>query len=176
MHDKLNDASPDLKTALAALEARHKGWLKLLELAEKSLRARQWAAFDSNATRDAKKALLPRDPKKREKQTVRDMGVEAFKRASYFVAQGHWLLHRFPDGLYGDVSGLCKAVTRKEIADNDYSLTPGRYVGVSVGGTEEDGEAFFTRMREIHSDLIELNEQASNLALSIQTRFTELLG
>ena len=159
------------------MEARHKGWLKLLELAEKSLRARQWAAFEGDATRDAKKALLPRDPKRREKPTVRDMGVEAFKRASYFVAQGHWLLHRFPVGLYEDVPGLCKAVTRQEIADNDYSLTPGRYVGVSVGGTEDDdGEAFFTRMREIQSDLTELNEQAGNLAHLIQTRFTELLG
>ncbi len=177
LHNKLDEANPDLKAALAALEARHKGWLKLLELVEKGLRARQWAAFDGDATRDAKKALLSRDAKKREKPTVRDLGVEAFKRASYFVTQGHWLLHRFPDGLYEDVSGLCKAVMRKEIAENGYSLTPGRYVGVGVGQQDEaDSEVFLNLMREIHSDLTELNEQASNLALSIQTRFAELLG
>ncbi len=175
LHDKLDEANPDLKTALAALEARHKGWLKLLELVEKSLRARQWAAFDGDAVRDAKKALLPRDAKKREKPTVRDLGLEAFKRAAYFVAQGHWLLHRFPDGLYVDVPGLCKAVTRKEIADNDYSLTAGRYVGASVGGTEDDdGEAFLTRMREIHGELADLNAKATELAAAIQTRFEEL--
>lgn len=175
LHDKLNDANPDLKAALAALEARHKGWLKLLEFAEKNLRARQWAAFDGDETRAAKKALLPRDTKKREKPTVRDMGVEAFKRASYFIAQGHWLRHRFPDGLYEDVPGLCKAVKRKEIADNDYSLTPGRYVGASVGGTEDDdGEAFLTRMREIREELVELHTKATALATAIQTGFEEL--
>lgn len=175
LHDKLDKANPNLKTALAALEARHKGWLKLLELAEKSLRARQWAAFDGDATRDAKKALLPRDTKKREKPTVRDLGVEAFKRASYFVAQGHWLLHRFPDGLYGDVSGLCKAVTRQEIAGNDYSLTPGRYVGAApTSQSEDDGEAFITRMKEIHADLAELNGTATQLATKIQAAFAEI--
>lgn len=175
LHSNLDKANSDLKAALAALEARHKGWLKLLELAEKSLRARQWAAFDGDTTRDAKKALLPRDAKKREKPTVRDLGVEAFKRASYFVSQGHWLLHRFPDGLYSDVPGLCKAVTCDVIADNDYSLTPGRYVGASVDGAEDDdGEAFLTRMREIHGELVELNTKATALATAIQISFAEL--
>jgi type I restriction enzyme M protein len=174
LHDKLDEANPDLKAALAALEARHKGWLKLLDLAEKSLRARQWAAFDGDATRDAKKALLPRDAKKREKPTVRDMGVEAYKRASYFVAQAHWLLHRFPDGLYEDVPGLCKAVTRQEIADNDYSLTAGRYVGIApVSQGDDDAEAFVGRMREIHSELSELTEQAITLSAKVQQMFSE---
>ncbi len=172
LHDKLDEANPDLKAAMAALEARHKGWLKLLELAEKSLRARQWAAFDGDATRNAKKALLPRDAKKREKPTVRDLGVEAFKRTSYFVAQGHWLLHRFSDGLYVDVPGLCKAVTRKEIADNDYSLTAGRYVGVApVSLGDDDAEAFVSRMREIHSELSDLTEQAITLSAKVQLMF-----
>lgn len=172
LHEKLDEANPNLKAALAALEARHKGWLKLLDLSEKSLRARQWAVFDGDVTRNARKALLPRDVKKREKPTVRDFGVEAFKRASYFLAQGHWLLHRFPEGLYTDVSGLCKAVTRREISDNDYSLTPGRYVGVSqtIPG-EDDEEAFIARMKEIHSELGELNQKASTLNLEIQASF-----
>lgn len=175
LHDKLDKANPDLKAALIALEARHKGWLKLLDLAEKSLRARQWTGFDGETIRDAKKALLPRDLKKREKPTVRDLGIEAFRRASYFVAQGHWLLHRFPDGLYCDVPGLCRAVTREEIADNDYSLTPGRYVGASVGSAEDDdGEAFLARMREIHGELADLNAKATELAAAIQNRFEEL--
>lgn len=175
LHSKLDKANPELKAALATLEARHKGWLKLLELAEKSLRARQWAAFDGDATRDAKKALLPRDAKKREKPTVRDLGVEAFKRASYFVSQGNWLLHRFPDGLYEDVPGLCKAVTRQEIADCDCSLTPGRYVGAApTSQSEDDGEAFITKMKEIHADLADLNNTASQLAIKIQAAFAEI--
>jgi type I restriction enzyme M protein len=177
LHNQLDKANPNLKTALAALEARHKGWLKLLELAEKSLRARQWAALDGDATRDAKKALLPRDAKKREKPTVRDMGVEAFKRASYFVAQSHWLLHRFPDGLYVDAPGLCKAASRQEIAGTDYSLTPGRYVGLAQVTTgDDDGDIFTSRMLEIQAELLELNTKATELAEQIGENFLELLG
>ena len=172
---ELESMQPALKAGLAALEARHKAWLKLLDLAEKSLRARQWPTFTGDAARDTKKALLPRDVKKRDKLTVRDAGVAAFKRASYFVAQGHWLLSRFPQGVFENVPGLCKAVSQQEITDNDYSLTPGRYVGVAVGNVDGDeGEAFVARMKVIHSELDESNERASALAATIQSRFAEL--
>jgi len=163
-----------LKTALHALEARHKAWLKLLDLAEKQLRARQWAAFDSDAAREAKKALLPRDLKKREPLSVRDLGVEALKRAVYFIHQAHWLLSRFPSGTYDDYPGLCKQVSRAEIAANDWSLTPGRYVGVGTNIDDDDDEdAFMGRMTEIHQELIELNEKAVDLAEKIQVAFSE---
>lgn len=172
---KIEAISPALKDGLAALEAGHKAWLKLLDMAEKQLRARQWAAFEADAARDAKKALLPRDPKKREQPTARDKSTEAFKRATYFISQAHWLLSRFPDGFYGDVPGLCKAVAQEEIAANDYSLTPGRYVGAAVGVQDDDeGEAFAARMQEIHDELAELNAKATGLAVAIQARFREL--
>ena len=49
----------------------------------------------------------------------------------YFIRQSEWLLVRFPEGKLQDVEGLVKLVSRKELKDNDYSLTPGRYVGVA---------------------------------------------
>ena len=68
----------------------------------------------------------------------------------------------------------CKAVTRKEIADNDYSLTAGRYVGVApVSQGDDDAEAFVGRMREIHSELSELTEQAITLSAKVQQMFSE---
>lgn len=171
----LEAVNPQVKTALAALEARHKAWLKLLETAEKQLRARQWPGFVGETAREARKALLPREVKKREKPTVRDRAVEACKRASYFVAQGHWLLGRFPNGWYDDVPGLCKAVTQAEIAANDWSLTPGRYVGSAAAILDDDdGEGFRARMKEIHDELAELNIRAVELATSIQTSFSEM--
>ena len=174
LQTQIETISPTLKTALAMLEARHKAWLKLLDLAEKTLRARQWPGFAGDVVRDAKKALLPRDVKRREKSTVRDMGVEVFKRAGYFVAQGHWLLSRFPEGTYTDIAGLCKAVTRQYIADYDYSLTPGRYVGVAHRNSDDDdGEEFRTRMSEIHAELTSLNNSAHELAQRIQLTFKE---
>lgn len=176
LQTQIETINPTLKAALAALEARHKAWLKLLDLAEKSVRARQWAGFAGDVARDVKKALLPRDAKKREKPTVRDQGVDVLKRSSYFIAQGHWLLSRFPDGEYADVAGLCKAANKQDIIDNDYSLTPGRYVGVALGVQDEDGgEAFANRMREIHGELSELNEKASELAALINSMFKEFL-
>ena len=175
IQNKLEASNPTLKSGLAALEARHKAWLKLLDTAEKTLRARQWPAFDGDAARDAKKALLTYDLKKREVPTVRDLGVEAFKRATYFINQGHWLLSRFPDGQYQDVAGLCKATSRDEIAANEYSLTPGRYVGVAPV-CDDDEEDFVTRMREIQSELADLSAMGRALAERIAINFEELLG
>jgi type I restriction enzyme M protein len=176
LQTRIEEINPKLKAGLAAVEACHKASLKLLDMAEKQLRARQWTTFDGDAVRDARKAMLPRDVKKREKPTVRDLAVESFKRASYFIAQGHWLLSRFPQGLYADVPGLCKAVERTNIATNDYSLTPGRYVGAALGNQDDDdGEAFTLRMKDIHAELDELNDKAEKLAVFIQTRFSELV-
>ncbi|MCO6062203.1 SAM-dependent DNA methyltransferase, partial [Pseudomonas sp. MOB-449] len=74
------------------------------------------------------------------------------------------------------VPGLCKVVDRASIAANDWSLTPGRYVGVALGGDEDDdGEAFRERMREIHGELAELNGKAAELAGIIAGNFEELL-
>lgn len=178
MQGKAEASNGTLKAGLAAIEARHKAWLKLLDMADKQLRTRQWASaaytFAHDDCREAKKALLHRDVKKREQPTVRDLAVEAFKRAGYFIAQGHWLLSRFPEGVYADVPGLCAVVSRATIAANDYSLTPGRYVGVALGvESDDEGEAFRERMKEIHGELAELNDKAVGLADRIQLAFAE---
>ena len=115
------------------------------------------------------------DAKKDEAPTVRDLVLEALKQSAYFIHQVHWLHGRFPLGVYDDVPGLCKAVTRVEIAGNDYSLTPGRYVGVAAAA-EGDEEDFAELMREIHDELAELNEKAGVLAARIAGNFEELLG
>ncbi len=177
LQTRLDEVNPGLKAALVVLEARHKGWIKLLDMAEKTLRARQWGGYVGEATREAKKALQPRDAKKHGKLTMRDQSVEAFKRASYFVVQGHWLISRFPLGVYDDVAGLCKAVSRQDIAEKDYSLTPGRYVGVGdVVQSDGDSEVFKIRMQEIHEEITYLNQKAEDISECIQSNFQGLLG
>lgn len=47
---------------------------------------------------------------------------------------------RFPDGVYADVTGLCKVATIEEIEAQGWSLNPGRYVGIEV--EELDDEVF----------------------------------
>ncbi|MDA3880569.1 MAG: N-6 DNA methylase [Prolixibacteraceae bacterium] len=82
---------------------------------------------------------------------------------------GDWkkLLEWFPANKYVDVEGLCKIVDLEEIEENDYSLTPGRYVGYSIQINEDfDYQA---RMKKIHSELAELNTEANDLMNQIQS-------
>lgn len=171
----LDALAPQLKATGKLLEARHKQWLKLLDTAEKQLRARQSKAFDGKAARDAKRALLAADSKKNEVPTVRDAVLDALKQAAYFIHQVHWLHSRFPQALFEDVPGLCKAVSVEDIAANDYSLTPGRYVGVAAAA-EDDEDDFAETLRGIHAELAELNDKAVELAGRIAGNFEELLG
>lgn len=178
----LDALAPQLKATGKLLEARHKQWLKLLDTAEKGLRARLSKSFDGKVAREAKRALLVADSKKDEAPTVRDAVLEAFRQAVYFTHQVHWLHSRFPEGRFVDVPGLCKAVpvgdeeTRPEgsIAANDWSLTPGRYVGVAPADSEDE-EDFAEKLREIHDELAELNDKAAQLAERIAQNFEGLL-
>jgi len=78
----------------------------------------------------------------------------------------HHLLEHFPDGHYADVEGLCKIVDLVEVAENGYSLTPGRYVGYSIQ-VDEDFD-YQGRIEEIKLELTELNTEASHLIRFIQ--------
>ena len=103
----------------------------------------------------------------------RSKGVEALRRARYFVRQADWLHDRFPDAELRDVEGLVKLVDRTEIEAHDWSLTPGRYVGVAPE-EEDDAFDFEEALLSIHIDLKGLNEDASQLAARIARNFEEL--
>jgi type I restriction enzyme M protein len=90
----------------------------------------------------------------------------------YFYKQAHWLTTRFPNGTYTDVEGLCKVVKQKEIEAKDWSLSPGRYVGVDTA-TDDDFD-YEERLNEIHIELEGLNEEAMALANTISENFKEL--
>ena len=66
-------------------------------------------------------------------------------------------------------------MTVEEIAANDYSLTPGRYVGVAAAAAEDEDD-FAETLREIHDELAELNDKAVELAGRIARNFEGLLG
>ncbi len=73
------------------------------------------------------------------------------------------------------MAGLCTVLTTEQIKDHDYSLTPGRYVGVAPP-EPEDEEAVEERLREIHVELASLSEEAGALAQTISATFEELVG
>jgi type I restriction enzyme M protein len=103
----------------------------------------------------------------------RKAAVQQLKHVVYFHRQVEWLHDRFPDAELTAVPGLLKLVDRSEIEAADWSLTPGRYVGVAPA--EEDDDFDFEQvMQDIHTELADLNREASELAAKIQQNFDEL--
>ncbi len=84
-----------------------------------------------------------------------------------------WFNEKFINGKYEDVEGLCKIVSLSEVKDNDYSLTPGRYVGVKF--VEDDGLDYKDRLSEIQIELNNLNSEAQLLSTIIDENIKSLI-
>jgi type I restriction enzyme M protein len=95
------------------------------------------------------------------------------KHAVYFHRQVAWLQDRFPKAQLEAVPGLVKLVDRREIDAADWALAPGRYVGVAPP-EEDEGFDFEQTLRDIHTELVDLNRDAAELAATIQENFEDL--
>ena len=136
---------------------------RVIDIAVKELAAREAEAWNNAEVNKARKAL----------DEARAAAVEALRHARYFVKQADWLQERFPDAVLSDVEGLVKRVDRATVAAHDWSLTPGRFVGVAPEETDEDFD-FDEALRDNKNDLKGLNEEATELAARIAKRFEEL--
>lgn len=98
---------------------------------------------------------------------------------NYWQANIDWLKERFPEGKYKDVIGLCKVAKLEGedgIKDQDYSLNPGRYVGVVI---EDDGmteEEFKKKMLGLNGEYKALSNEANTLEQTIYKNIEELFG
>ena len=109
------------------------------------------------------------------KEAVQALHSE-LKSAELFYQHVSWLQERFPKASYEDVTGLCKLATQEEIREQDWSLNPGRYVGVVI---EEDGkteEEFLADLAEARDQLQRLNDTALQLQNAICDNVAALLG
>jgi len=104
----------------------------------------------------------------------RKAAVEQLKQATYFFRQVVWLQDRFPKAELQNVDGLVKVVDRKQIEKADWSLTPGRYVGVAPQEEDDDFD-FEATLRDIHTELDDLDKEAIELASKIHENFEELV-
>ena len=152
-----------MKGLVKQIELLYKIALKTVDVIEKDLDGRQSDGWDSRQANKLRKEL----------EGTRKEAVEVLKLPTYFHKQAHWLQSRFPEAKYADVEGLVKLVDRKELAKNDWSLTPGRYVGVAPPEDDEDFD-FEEALREIHVELADLNNEAGRLAKLIQQNFEGL--
>jgi len=126
---------------------------------------------------EQKKPETTQEIKRWEKQLEQESNKHKVlaEKEQYYYDQIQWLQERFPNGVYEDVTGLCKVATLAEIEEQDWSLNPGRYVGVVI---EEDGlteEEFLAEMKERHKKLKELNSIANKLESSINIDLIDLL-
>jgi type I restriction enzyme M protein len=136
---------------------------RAIDIAVRELEARNSDAWDNGDVNKARKAM----------EAARADAVEALRLPRYFVRQADWLQERFPDAVLRDVEGLVKLVDRATIEVHDWSLTPGRYVGVAPEEQDEDFD-FEEALRAIHIDLKGLNEEAVELAARIARNFEEI--
>jgi len=78
--------------------------------------------------------------------------------------------HTWRDGKseYQDVQGFCKSADIEEVRENEYILTPGRYVGIEE--VEDDDEPFDEKMTRLTSELAEMFAKSHQLEEEIKQR------
>jgi len=161
--DRLTPLAETSRNLVKQTDLLYKLAYRLIETCENECDAREsevWARRDiANARKAADKA--------------RGAVVEELKQVRYLWRQAHWLTERFPEAELRDVEGLVKLVDRAEIEANDWSLTPGRYVGVAPEEEDEDFD-FEETLHDIHVELEDLDNEAVKLAATIRKNFGEL--
>ncbi len=91
------------------------------------------------------------------------------------VHDGNAMLdEHFPNAVYIDVKGLCKAATIDEIIEQGWSLNPGRYVGVSDADDGDEME-FYERLEELNEELEKLNSESSLYQAKISENISKIL-
>jgi len=136
---------------------------RLIDTSEKDYEARSQCSWDGRAIGRIEKEL---DSSRRET-------IGLLKNTSYFQRQADWLLTRFPEARFVPVPGLCCIVTQSEIKVADWSLTPGRFVGVTPSEVDENFD-FEQALSDIQVELADLNQESITLASNIQKNFEGL--
>ena len=163
------------RTVKKALDKSYRTLEKLYKFADKHLKGKDDKRWKDNNLRDFKilgdllgdfheavNSAMPLEFRTIEKSAV------------YWLHQIDWLQQRFPDAVYDDVTGLCKLATLDDIKEQDYSLNPGRYVGVVI---EEDGmteEEFEQEILALHAQLQGLDGKAQGWQQQINLNLSSL--
>jgi type I restriction enzyme M protein len=177
---KSNDDQHGGRKAFDPVAEEMKGLIKQIDLLYKLAARTVDLAWElplppENGNGDGSKSSGIRTTRRLLKQLDGDRkhAVDQLKQAAYFHRQIVWLQDRFPNAELQPVPGLVKLINRKEIEDADWSLTPGRYVGVAPPEPDDDFD-FEQTIRDIHTEVADLNKDAIALAAKIQENFEEL--
>ncbi len=167
---KRNTAQHTLRAAFTPFFTALHADLKALD---KTLRQFEKQQTDA-AQAEGKRGSTSRNTKAL-KTALEALHTEVNESEQWF-AHIQWLQERFPSAVYEDITGLCKLATRAEVAEQDWSLNPGRYVGVVI---EEDGkteEEFTSGLLAMNDELTRLNTEARALEKVIAENVKLLAG
>ena len=78
----------------------------------------------------------------------------------------------YAEGTLVDEKGFCAVKNIKDIAEQDYILTPGRYVGIAE--QEQDAEPFEEKMTRLTTELVSLFEQSHTLEAEIKKQLESI--
>lgn len=131
-------------------------------------------ALGAQAEADGKRR--PQDRKLREAKAACDEYAALIKSAGEPFGHAHWLQERFPEARYADVIGLCKLATKTEVAAQEYSLNPGRYVGMVIEEDCKTAEEFRADLLALNAELEALNGEAVALAETIFHNIGQLVS
>jgi len=136
---------------------------------------RQHEKEQADAAKKADKRL-PLDRKIKALKSALEQLQAEVGSAERFFKHIHWLQERFPKSEYEDVIGLCKLAKLAEVKEQDYSLNPGRYVGVVI---EEDGktkEEFLEELKVMTYELTRLDKEAREVERVIVHNVRQITG
>jgi len=168
--DKKNKAQHKLREAFDPFFAALHDELKKLDRSVRQREKQQGEAAKLEGKRGST------DKQTKQLKTALEHLHSEVKTAESWFQHIHWLQQRFPNAEYEDVTGLCKLASPAEVEEQDYSLNPGRYVGVVI---EEDGkteEEFVADLLATNDELSQLNAHAKKLEAVIAKNIREITG
>lgn len=168
--DELNGKQRDLR---AKFDPFFIGLHDCVKRLDRVVRAHEKALVEK-AEAAGKRSTVDRETKAL-KSALEELHNEV-KEAEVYFRHIAWLQDRFPEAKYEDVTGLCKLATPAEVREQDYSLNPGRYVGVVI---EEDGkteEEFLQALADMHLEFSTLSEHARRLEGVITNNLSSMVN
>ncbi len=77
-----------------------------------------------------------------------------------------------PEVAYEDVPGFAKAASAEEVAEHDFVLTPGRYVGAADAA--DDGEPIAEKIARLRAELLAEFDEGRRLEQVLRARISAL--
>jgi len=165
MNTAFNSLHDEVKGIIKHIESTFKHISGIIDFAEKELMAKETDEWEGREIYKFNKEI----------QELRKNAIEQLKDVVYFHKNITWLQEKFPKAKLENVEGLVKLVNRKEVEENDWSLTPGRYVGVAKETEDEDFD-FEEVIKEIHNEIELLNEESIELAKEIKKNVQNIVS